>query len=102
MTELQQILERIRQTSNCDVDPPRGQPILRDGDRLPDDLAEFYRCCGGVSLFAHSIYPFRIVGPDEPVRSNPDIAQAEHPDEISDTWYIVARGGNEEAITGTL
>jgi hypothetical protein len=65
-------------------------------------LAEFYRCCGGVSLFAHSIYPFRIVGPDEPVRSNPDIAQAEHPDDISDTWYIVARGGNEEAITGTL
>jgi hypothetical protein len=33
------------------------------------------------------------------VRSNPEILGTECPDDISDTWYIVARGGPEEAIS---
>ena len=99
MTELQRILGQIERTPDCEVIPPRGQPILREGDLLPDDLAEFYRRCGGVSLFGHSTYPVRIVGPHELVRSNPEIAGTECPDDISDAWYIVARGGSEEAIS---
>ena len=41
----------------------------------------------------------RIVHPDEFVPANPVIAGSEEPDDISASWYIVARGGNEEIIT---
>lgn len=41
----------------------------------------------------------RIVGPSEFVRANPEIVGAESPDDISDSWYILARGGSEEAIS---
>ncbi|MCU0698197.1 MAG: SMI1/KNR4 family protein [Myxococcaceae bacterium] len=99
MTELQRVLHQIRQARDCKVAAPRGQPVLREGDRLPDDLAEFYRLAGGATLFEHSTYPIRVVGPEELVRANPEIVGSECPDDISDTWYIVARGGREEAIT---
>jgi len=99
MTDLQHLLAHIARTRDCTVTSPRGQPVLRDSERLPDDLAEFYRLVGDVRLFDHGTYPFRIVGPDELVRANPEIVAAEFPDDISDSWYIVARGGPEEAIT---
>lgn len=99
MTELQRLLHQIGRAHDCKVAPPRGRPVLRDGDLLPDDLAEFYELVGDVRLFEHSTYPIRIVGPEEFVRANPEIVGTECPDDISDSWYIVARGGREEAIT---
>lgn len=99
MTEVRRLLEQIAHTAGCTVLPPRGQPILAKSYRPPDDLSEFYGICGGVNFFQHSPYPTRIVGPDELVRSNPEIVGAECPDDISDSWYIVARGGHEEAVS---
>lgn len=99
MTELQRLLDRIARTADCEVAPPRGQPTLRTSDRAPEDLAEFYRLCGGVRLFGNGVYPCRIVGPEEFVRSNPEIVGTDDTDDISDSWYIVARGGSEEAIS---
>lgn len=99
MTEMQRVLDRIRRTHDCAVVVPRGQPVLREGDRIPDDLAEFYRLVGGVSLFEHGTYPIRVVGPEDLARANPEIVGTDCPDDISDSWYIVARGGREEAIT---
>lgn len=98
-TALQRLLDSIAHATGCRVLPPRGQPVLRQQDRLPSDLAEFYRHCGGVSLSEDTIYPMRIVGPDELIRSNPEIAQAEDPQDISDTWYIVARGDCGETVS---
>lgn len=40
-----------------------------------------------------------VVGPSAFVRANPAIVGAEQPDDISDTWYVVARGGSGEALT---
>lgn len=99
MTELQRLLDQIGRTRDCKVAATRGHPVLRAGDRLPVDLAEFYRLAGGATLFEHSSYPIRVVGPKELVRANPEIVGSECPDDISDAWYIVARGGREEAIT---
>ncbi len=99
MTEMRRLLERIRQMHDCIVTPPRGQPLLRANDRLPDDLAEFYGYVGSVSLFEHGIYPVRVVGPEGLARANLEIVGADCPDDISDSWYIVARGGREEAIS---
>ncbi len=99
MTEIQRLLSNIGRTRDCKMAAPRGQPVLRVGDRLPEDLAEFYRLAGGTALFEHGMYPIRVVGPEELVRANPEIVGADCPDDISDAWYIVARGGREEAIT---
>jgi hypothetical protein len=99
MTELHQLLAQIAGTRDCKVAASRGQPVLRESHRLPDDLAEFYRLAGGVSLFEHSTYPVRVVGPGEVVQANPVIVGTDCPDDISDSWYIVARGGREETIT---
>ena len=99
MTELQRLLDQIQRTRDCKVVLPHGQPVLREGDRLPDDLAEFYRLSGGVVFFELSMYPIRVVGAEELVRSNPEIVGTDCPDDISDSWYIVARGGREEAIS---
>lgn len=99
MTEMRQLLERIGRTHDCNVLVPRGQPVLRAGERLPDDLAEFYRHAGGVSLFEHSTYPIRVVAAEYLTRANPEIVKTDCPDDISDSWYIVARGGGEESIT---
>jgi antitoxin YokJ len=99
MTELEQVLEAVRVAPGCSVAAPRGLPEVRHGDCLPIDLIEFYSLCGGVSLFGASTYPIRIVEPSEFVRANPAIVGADCPDDISDYWYIVARGGLEEAIS---
>lgn len=99
MTELQQLLCQIERTRDCKVAAPSGQPVLREVDRLPDDLAEFYRLAGGATLFEHGTYPIRVVGPGEFVRANPEIVGSDCPGDMSDGWYIVARGGREEAIT---
>lgn len=99
MTELQRLVRRISNTQGCSLDQLGAYPHLRDCDRLPDDLAEFYRLCGGARLFEASPYSTRIVGPEEFVRSNPVIVGSEHPDDISDYWYVVVKGGEEEAIS---
>jgi len=99
MSELERLLDQISRTHDCKMVAPRGQPVVRQGEHLPGDLGEFYRLVGGISLFDDSSYPVRVVGPEELVRANPEIVGAECPDDISDSWYIVARGGPEEAIT---
>ena len=100
MTELQRLVEGIRHTAGCEVLPPRGQPKLaREGCVIPDDLAEFYALCGGVTLFSHGPYPVRIVGPEEVVHANQAIVGQAPTDDLSDSWYLVARGGSEEAIS---
>jgi antitoxin YokJ len=99
MSEMEAILAEIRSTPGCEVLSPRGLPTLRQGDRLPDDLLLFFKLCGGVRLFGDRTYPMQIVGPEGFVRSNPEIVGRECPDDITDYWHIVARGGREEAIS---
>ncbi|MBP6526531.1 MAG: SMI1/KNR4 family protein [Dermatophilaceae bacterium] len=99
MTELRRLLDQIRQTPGCDLSAPRGRPGLRAGHLLPDDLLEFYVLAGGARLFAQAAYPVRIVGPDDLARANLEIVGTECPDDLSDSWYIVARGGRDQAIS---
>lgn len=99
MTEFRRLLDQVGKTRDCKIVTPGGQPLLREGDRLPEDLADFYRLTGGAALFEHSDYSIRIVGPEEFVRANPDIFGCDAPDDISDTWYIVARGSRGQVVT---
>lgn len=97
--EIEELLEQIARRTDCSIVPPSQPPVLRSGDTLPADVARFYQVCGGASLFEGSAYPARIVSPHELVRANPEIVGSDHPDDITDSWYIIARGGSEEAIS---
>ena len=99
MTPIQQLIDIVRSLPDCVVLAPLGQPTLRAGDELPEDLREFYQKCGGVRLFTSARYPIDIVRPDEMTRANPEIVARECPDDISDAWYVAARGGSEEALS---
>lgn len=99
MTPVQLLIERIRCAPGCVVAPASGRPALRDTERLPDDLRDFYARCGGVNLFTDAVFPIEIVGPARFVRANPEIVGEECPDDISDSWYVIGRDGNEPLIT---
>jgi antitoxin YokJ len=99
MTEVARLVQELSSLAGCRVDPPRGQPRIRPHDVLPKDLEEFFAMCGGVRLFEASEYAIRIVGPAELTRANPEIVGQECPKDMTDSWYLVARAGSEEALS---
>lgn len=99
MTDLHRLVDEIGRTRDCKILARSGTPVLREGDRLPEDLAAFYQLAGGAAFFEHSDYTIRVVGPEEFRRANPELVGSDCPEDISDAWYIVARGGLEEVIT---
>ncbi|HRK48163.1 MAG TPA: SMI1/KNR4 family protein [Nocardioides sp.] len=99
MSSIATILERIARTTGCTVLEPCGLPPVRAQDRLSQDLRDFYALCGGVRLFDGRLYPMRVVEPHSFARSNLEIVGDEFPDDITDSWYIVARGGSAQLIS---
>lgn len=93
------LVSRIRLLPDCTVHAPVGLPLLREPERLPEDLARFYSLCGGVALFAGADYAIDVVGPSDFVRSNIAIRGCDDATDISSSWYIVARAGAQEAIS---
>lgn len=98
------LLNAIRNSKDCIVLPPSGQPKIGMSHLLPKDLAEFYRECGGVKFFVGSEYPIEILPADEVKLSNPLILpegwEADIPvDDISNGWYIIAQAGPEQKIS---
>jgi len=65
MATIDELVDRIRQTPTCSLDPPAGLPAVMSGtdDVIPDDLARFYALCGGGRLFRGSVYGFVIPVP---------------------------------------
>jgi len=99
MVFINDLIDRIRTHPDCTVFPSTGLPSVRTQDRLPDDLRQFYRLCGGARLFSSAGYPLEVVRPHALSRANPEIIGEECPDDITDSWYIVVRGGSEEALS---
>ncbi len=93
---LQNLLVRIRNTPDCEVYPPIGLPLVPQTHKIPDDLQIFYELCGGVSLFYHQSWGFRIVPPTQMVLANPVLLPGQKSDQyeeavdISCTWYLIA------------
>jgi hypothetical protein len=85
---------------------------VRGGEELPAELVEFYSLCGGMTLFAGTPDEVRIHGPDASVGeagdgaeisanaflgANEEVIGCAYPDDISHTWYMLARSGLERA-----
>ena len=99
MTELELLINRVRQTSTCRILPAAGHPRVDARYVLPEDLAYFYELAGGAVLFEEAPFPFFIVGPHELLPSNPEIVGKPCLDDISSSWHIVARDPNGDCLT---
>ena len=106
MTDMADLIKTIQNTPDCAVYPRAGRPEVREPHVLPADVREFYRHCGGVSLFESSAYAIRIVQPENMVQANPVIFDGvdeapieESREDISWSWYIIAEGDNRQYIT---
>jgi hypothetical protein len=95
---MKNLLDRIAATAGCQVLPEDGSPTIEPGHRLPDDLNAFYKLCGGVEFFAEAPFSVRTSSPSELVLANPVII-GEQVDDISDSWYIIGRGGGGEFMS---
>lgn len=96
---MKELVEEIARSPGCRVLPPSGQPRVRDHEALPLDVIAFYAQCGGAALFEGADHEVTIVSPDGFVRANPLILGRDAPDDITDSWYVVATGGSGEHLT---
>lgn len=96
---MRHLIERIAATPGCRVRDASGLPSLAPDHELPDDLRAFYTGCGGVDLFAGADFGVCISAPTELVSANPVIVGERVRDDITDSWYIVGRGGGNEYLS---
>jgi antitoxin YokJ len=110
VSPIKAFLRSIAHTADCAVLPPGGGPSI-DGERhhVPEDVAEFYRLCGGVSLFAESDYSIEIVAPHKLRPTNERMFRGLRPDQIATSyghpcwdWYTIADAGNGQHISVDL
>jgi hypothetical protein len=117
MSRLDALLDTIARTEHCRVRPPAGLPVVRPGHRLPDEVVEFYRRCGGLTLYGPSVYRLRVLPPWRVVPTNPRFLDGFTEEQIEDlkppvsgppvtiwhrSWwfYTIARGqGMSDWIT---
>jgi antitoxin YokJ len=93
------LVERAAGSDRCDVHPSAGLPAVASGLRFPPDLEEFYGLCGGVDLYLDSDYGISLVGPGDFQPSNVVIVGEQFPDDISSSWYTVARTPDREYLS---
>jgi hypothetical protein len=98
-TEIDRLLAAASRASGCVVHPPAGLPVVGAGHQLPDDLQAFYSACGGVDLYTRSLYPISLLPPHQVVPANPVIVGAQYEDDISASWYLIARSDQDEYVT---
>lgn len=110
LSDMWSLVEAIRATPDCTVNPPVGYPSVCNEHCLPQDLETFYRLCGGVTFFQHADFRIQIVSPREILPANPiiliglDAEQlikfGEKPhDRPSCHWYIIGKGENFQHIS---
>ena len=99
MGNVSALVQRVRLTVGCRVQPPRGLPTVAPTHALPADLREFYEVCGGATLFRDAPYSAVILPPERIVPANPVLVGAPGEDDISATWYLLVDDGNGNYIS---
>jgi len=77
-------------------------PKIEINSVIPNDLAHFYRVCGGAVLFESSPYCVTISTPDTFTLANPVIVGERAEYDLSSSWYIVADASNRNYVTMDL
>ncbi|KKB73052.1 MULTISPECIES: SMI1/KNR4 family protein [Bacillus] len=100
MSKINQFITEIKSLPNCRIHKPAGLPEIDQTKHiLPEDVKEFYRLCGGVSLYENEEYPIHIVSPEEFVLANPVIVGELCEEDISSNWYMICNDGKDEYLT---
>lgn len=101
---MKSLIEKIKNTKDCKVLPPSGQPNIDAMQLDNSEISEFYSLCGGIIFFQNSDYMIEIVPPTKFRLSNPAILPINWESEIpnndrSNDWYIIAESGPEQRIS---
>jgi hypothetical protein len=99
MATVIELIERAARSDRCAVHPPAGTPSVPAQFQLPDDLADFYRRCGGADLFLEGDYGILLLPPDELLESNVVLVGQQYPDDRSSSWFTVARSVDREFLS---
>jgi antitoxin YokJ len=99
MKSIDDLIQQIKATPHCKVDPALGQPRPRPSLVVPPEVARFYELCGGAELFVGSDHPLSFVSPRRFRSANLEIVGEEIDDDISSTWCIFAQGRSGEYAT---
>jgi hypothetical protein len=93
--DLPQLMVALKNDPRCLLYPAEGVPVPSENHRLPEDVEQFYRRCGGLTLFKDSSAPTYIVPAREFVLANPVIVGELAEYDISSYWYIIASDGTD-------
>lgn len=107
--DIADLVEKIRNTPGCRLEDPLGLPIVCEQHVLPEDLKQFYRLCGGATLYEDvATDPAEIVSPHRIVLANSlmlvglddeEIAWYKEHLGITWSWYFLADYGNGNYVT---
>lgn len=97
--DIEEIIEVIKRDKECKVYDICGNPMLKEGDILPEDIKHFYEICGGIHFFKGSEYEFIVVPPTEVALANPLIVGELCKEDISSKWYIICKDLEDNYIT---
>ncbi|WP_129692043.1 SMI1/KNR4 family protein [Gottfriedia acidiceleris] len=97
--DIQVLIEKVKNFPNCVIHSHSGYPVVERGHKLPNDLYEFFRLCGGMDLFIDCDYGLTIVSPEEFVLANPVIIGEKAEYDISSSWYIIGCDSNNDYLT---
>ncbi|NGM83770.1 SMI1/KNR4 family protein [Paenibacillus sp. 7124] len=104
---IEELIKTLNKRSDCILFEPSSLPELTDKIDVPQELIEFYRLCGGGTLFVDSARPIEILKPSEVLPANLVILGEEAYEElllneendISMKWYVVVRYDEIEYVT---
>jgi len=106
MRNIPELIETIKNTPDCTVSPPQGIPLLKGKHALPADVIEFYKLCGGLSLFESSANSMEIVDPHRFVLINPVLLIGVQDKDLEETkkdrswsWYIIGEGYSSQYLS---
>lgn len=97
--DILELIEIIKQNSECMVKISSGLPKLENNFKLPKDLELFYKYCGGITLFKNKNCEIEILSPDKFKLANPIIVGELLESDISSTWFTICQNGNGDYIT---
>lgn len=97
---VKELLDLVAASSRAVVLPPAGRPTVGAGYRLPQDLAEFYKLCGGIEfLDTPQHYGVIVSPPAQLLPTNPILIGEQVDDDITSSWHVIGRTFNNDLIS---
>jgi antitoxin YokJ len=90
LSELRELLSRLREDSSCVFAQPTGD-AASGSFPLPDDLRQFYEICGGLVMFSNAPFVWEIIGAHELVPTNVEVLGEQVDGDITSSWFVIAR-----------